>query len=129
MNCPSCNAQVPPEATSCPGCGSPITPAPQDAASQDAQKKAGFDIKAASSQFGSNPVIKKYGVFIAAGVIVLLVLIICIASCGGGSNADMELVTGMGYIDLSRDTDLTGGSDKEKERLYNIGIEHIKKAA
>ena len=101
MNCPSCNAQVPQDATACPGCGAPITPAAAEAAPaaapQDDQKKAGFDVKAVCS---SNPVIKKYGIFIAAGVVVLLVLIICLIACSGG-NGDNEYLLGSTFRSLA----------------------------
>jgi len=124
MNCPSCNAQVPPEATACPGCGAPVAPAAAEAAPaaapQDAQAKPGFDIKACSS----NPIIKKYGAFIAGGAVVLLLLIICLISCSGG-NADMEYVIGKELLDNSNYT----SKKLCDEKLEKKGLDYLKKAA
>lgn len=127
MNCPSCNAQLPPDATACPGCGAPVAPAASQAAPaaapaapQDAPKKPGFDIKACSS----NPIIKQYGAFIACGIVVLLVLIICLASCSGG-NADMEYVIGSSLLGNSNFT-----SKKScDEKLEKKALDYLKKAA
>lgn len=131
MNCPSCNAQVPQDATACPGCGAPITPAAATAspaaAPQDAQKKAGFDIKAVSSQLSTNPVVKKYGVFIAAGVVVLLVLIICLIACSGG-NGDNELILGSAARGMAQTYERMDYKNDAK-RLNEKAFKYLKQSA